>query len=138
MAYHDILDKGDGGNGALYARKDKWLAWCLVTVAGVGVQLRHANGWNRSGVRAVASARERAARQTWRPKRAVSRLLCCCAPDVCWPDQPPDGRMQRIAGGWSQSFSLQKRRGTEDSSVQRQRLTNVEQHYLGSVPARQI
>lgn len=36
MAYHDILDKGDAGNGTLYARKDKWLAWCLVTVAGVG------------------------------------------------------------------------------------------------------
>jgi hypothetical protein len=35
MAYHDILDKGDARNGALYARKNKWLARCLGTVAGI-------------------------------------------------------------------------------------------------------
>ncbi|KAH4103479.1 hypothetical protein HBH46_111650 [Parastagonospora nodorum] len=64
--------------------------------------------------------------------------LVCSAPDGCWPDRPPDGRMHRIAGGWSQSFSLQKRGGTEDSSVQSQRLTNVEQHHLGCVPSRKI
>jgi hypothetical protein len=118
VAYHNILDKGDARDGALYARKNKWLAWCPRNgCRRWWVRLRHVYGWRcrGSGVRksGVASARQSAARQ--REPERVS--IVCCASGDCWPDQPPEGCVHRwVGGGWWQPFSLQACGGTEDSS----------------------
>jgi hypothetical protein len=117
VAYHDILDKGYARDGALYARKNKLLAWCPRNgCRRWRVRLRHVYGWRRSGsgVRksGVTSALQSAARQR-EPERV---FIVWCASDDCWPDQPPEGCVHHWVGGGWQPFSLQSCGGTEDSS----------------------
>jgi hypothetical protein len=135
MAYHDILDKGYARDGALYARKDKSSAWWPCNgCRRWRVHLRHANGWDRGGVRrSWGSKRPGKCSKTSRTRRRgfVSAVLRFVAgqtnhsTDACIAVLVEAGR----------SRSRRRSMVVQDSSVQRQGLTNVKQHNLGRAPS---